>query len=79
MQLANKSFALLEVNGNSIDELLLQVAKVRPLGGDATRPIWIVPPCHKAPGRLVTLYLKCNFFHGPDLDYSTSPIEHVIL
>jgi len=53
----------LEVNGDGINDLQLQIAKVCPLRGNATKAGWIVPPCHQAAGRLVTLYLKCNFSH----------------
>jgi hypothetical protein len=78
-QFAKRRLTLFEVNGDGVNDLLLQIAKVRSLRRDAARPIRIVPPCHKAPGRFVALYMNCNFLHGSDIDYSTSPIEHVIL
>jgi hypothetical protein len=56
--------AVIKVNGNRFRDLLLQIAEVLALRGDAARSIRIVPPCHKTARLLVTLDLKCDFFHS---------------
>jgi iron donor protein CyaY len=66
------SFTLIEVNGYSLRNLLLQIAKVLPLRSDATRSGRIVPPRDELARLLIALDLKRNLFHGPDLDYFTT-------
>ena len=60
---STRSGAFIKVNGNSLHDLLLQIAEVLALGGDAARSIRVVPPCHQAARLRVTLDLKCDFFH----------------
>jgi len=58
------SGTLLEMNRHRVRDLLLQVAEILPLRGDAAFATRIVPPCHQPARLLVTLDLKGDFFHG---------------
>jgi hypothetical protein len=60
---STRSGAVIKVNGNRLHDLLLQIAEILALRGDAARSVRIVPPCNQAARLLVTLDLKCDFFH----------------
>jgi hypothetical protein len=55
--------AFVEVNYDRVRDLLLQIAQILALRGDAAPAIRIVPPCHEPTRLLVTLDLKGDFFH----------------
>ena len=55
--------AFIKVNCDSLSNLLLQIAEVLPLRGDATRALRIIPPCHEPARFFVALDLKSDFFH----------------
>ena len=57
------SGAFVKVNCDRLRDLLLQIAEILPLRGDATPAIRIIPPCYEPARLLVTLDLKSDFFH----------------
>jgi len=60
---STRSGAFVKVNCDRVRDLLLQIAEVLSLRGDATRSIRVVPACHEPARLLVTLDLKGDFFH----------------
>ena len=52
-----RSGAFVKVNCDRLRDLLLQIAEVLPLRGDATCPIRTFPPCYEPTRLLVTLDL----------------------
>src|SRR5579863_2742855 len=55
--------AFVKMNYYRIRDLLLQIAKILPLGCDATGTIRVVPPRYEQVRLLVTLNLKVDLFH----------------
>jgi len=60
---STRNGAFVEMNCDRLRDLLLQIAQILPLRGDATGTIRIIPPCHEPARLLVTLDLKGDFFH----------------
>jgi hypothetical protein len=58
------SGALLKMSRHRVRDLLLQVAEILPLRGDAACATRIIPPRHEPARLLVTLDLKGDFFHA---------------
>src|SRR5277367_5470999 len=64
---APRSFPFIEVDRNSFRDLLLQIAEVHALRGDAARSGRIVPPRDEKTRLFVALDLQRDLFHGPAL------------
>ena len=58
-----RSGAFVKVNCDRLRDLLLQIAEILPLRGDATHAVRVIPRCHEPTRLLVTLDLKSDFFH----------------
>jgi len=57
------SGAFVKVNSDRIRNLLLQIAEIFPLGGDAAPSQRIIPPRHEPTRLFVALHLQGDFFH----------------
>ena len=57
------SGGFVKVNRHRVRDLLLQVAEILALCGDAAGAIRIIPPGHEPARLVVTLDLKGDFFH----------------
>jgi hypothetical protein len=68
-----RSGPLLKMDRHRVRNLLLQVAEILPLRGDAAWATRIIPPGHKPARLLVTLDLKGDFFHA------LNPLFHTFL
>ncbi len=60
---STRSGAFVKVNCDRLRDLLLQIAEILPLRGDAACAIRVIPRCHEPARLLVTLDLKGDFFH----------------
>ena len=60
---STRNGAFVRVNCDRLRDLLLQIAEILALRGDATLAIRIIPPCDEPARLLVTLDLKSDFFH----------------
>ena len=58
-----RTFVIVKVNRDGVCDLLLQIAKIRPLRGDASGSSRVIPPCDEHARFFVALNLKGNLFH----------------
>ena len=59
-----RSGTVIKVNANRLRDLLLRMAEILALRGDAACPFRIIPPCRQKARLLVTPDLKCDLVHG---------------
>ena len=53
----------IEVNGDSVYNLVLQVTEILALGRDSPGAVWGVPGRQEEARILVSLHLECDFIH----------------